>query len=64
MLKSFKYEDAGGRSWYPYNIIFDAEGVQYCVTLWAISFEHAQLMLEDLRQTGRVEGQIMGEIEL
>jgi hypothetical protein len=45
--------------WMPYAIHFDTpEGTFQC-SIHAISFEHAELMLQELKDTARVVGEIL-----
>lgn len=46
--------------WRPYSVEFDSPDGAYSVYLYAISWEHAALQLEALRETGRVAGEVCG----
>lgn len=53
-----------GRDWYPYAIEFDSPDGSFALRLYALSREHAELLLLDLKQTGRIVGEIVGEISI
>lgn len=50
--------DASGRMWHPYSVEFDSPDGTYSVYLYAISWEHANLQLDALREAGRVTGEV------
>lgn len=57
------HTDAAGRVWRPYSVDFDSPDGAYSVYLYAISWEHARLQLEALRETGRVTWEVCGVVE-
>lgn len=58
MSEKPKYLDPQGRSWNKYTCSFESPDGKYGFELWAISFEHAQLQLDALKETGRVDGEV------
>jgi hypothetical protein len=50
----------GGRDWRLFDIAFQTADGEYSVYMYALSFEHAQMMLDELKQTARVAGQVEG----
>jgi hypothetical protein len=48
-----------GRTWNLYSIEFDSADGKFETHLYALSFEHAELMLAELKATARVSGQCM-----
>lgn len=55
------YVDPAGRVWRRYLMAWDSADGQFVTYIWAISLEHAQLMLVDLKETARIEGKIVAE---
>lgn len=58
---ALQYEeiDAQGRRWHPYEVEFDSPDGSFCFHIYAISDMHAQLQLDALKQTGRINGQTL-----
>lgn len=52
--------DAKGLVWKLFSVEFDSPEGTFSTYLYAISWEHAQLQLDALRETGRVFGEICG----
>lgn len=46
-----------GVKWYPFNLSFKSDEGVFEVTLYAVSFEHAECLLEDLKSTGKIVSQ-------
>lgn len=57
---ALKHIDPYGRTWRPYGIDFESPDGKFGTYLYAISFEHAQLQLDALKETGRICGEIHG----
>lgn len=57
-----EHADANGRTWRPYSVEFDSPDGAFSVYLYAISWDHARLQLDALRETGRVAGEVCGVI--
>ena len=53
----YEYIDPQGRKWHPYEVIFDTPEGEFGIHIYAISDEHARLQLQDLKETGRINGQ-------
>ena len=59
----FVKKDDFGRPMYAYCCSYDMDGKQWGgVTIWAYSLEEAQRRMEAIRETGRVDGQLMGAV--
>ncbi len=56
----YEYIDPQGRKWVPYEVVFDTPEGQFGVHMYAISDAHADAMLQDLKETGRIAGQTIG----
>lgn len=48
-----------GRTWALYPVQFRSDGTAYSTYIYAISDEHAQALLTDMRETATVEGPIV-----
>lgn len=48
-----------GRQWHEYAVDYDTPEGQFRTSIFAVSHEHAQLMLADLKATATVAGQIV-----
>lgn len=48
-----------GRTWHLFAVDFDTPDGRFSTYIYAISHEHASAMLEDLRETGSIRGQIV-----
>jgi hypothetical protein len=57
----FALDDAG-RRWFPFAIRYEADGKTFAASVWALSHQHAELVLDDLKSTGQVAGRIAHEI--
>lgn len=51
-----EYIDPQGRKWHPYGVEFDSPDGKFEIHLYAISRMHAEMQLEALKETGRVNG--------
>lgn len=47
-----------GRCWHKYACSYDTADGQFSFSIHALSMEHAVAMLEELKQTARIDGQI------
>ncbi len=52
-----KPEIVEGVEWYPFNLAFKSDEGDFEVTLYAVSFLHAECLLEDLKRTGKIVSQ-------
>jgi hypothetical protein len=52
------YTDPKGRVWRVFNIEFESPEGKFHCKLWAISWLHAELQLEALKETGKVAGEL------
>lgn len=50
-----------GKDWFPFTILFNSPDGNFCFTIWAISYEHAVLQCEAVRETAEVAGQLISE---
>ena len=57
------WTDEKGFEWKPYSIEFESADGTFCFEIWAISFEHAELLIQDIRQTAKLSGEIIGVID-
>ena len=55
------YIDPAGRTWRRYLLTWSGPDGQFVTDLWALSREHAELVLADLKLTARIEGQVVEE---
>ena len=53
----------GGRTWHKFSCEYDTADGKFGFYIYAISFEHAVAMLEELKQTARVDGQVLRQIK-
>lgn len=51
-----------GRTWHLFSVTFDTPDGQYSTYISALSPQHAEMMLTDLKANGRVTGQIVGVV--
>lgn len=49
------YIDDSCIEWHPFNVKFDSPDGAFEVKIFAVSFEHASYLLQDLKDTGRIE---------
>lgn len=59
------YTDAKGRTWKPYLVSYQSDGAcgeeaDFSVTIYAVSPEHAALVVQDLRHSATLSGQLVG----
>lgn len=57
---ALKHTDSKGRLWKPYIVDFESPDGKYMCHIYAISPEHAELQLQALKETGRIEGCVGG----
>lgn len=62
-MRELRYVDNKGLEWGVYSISFDSPDGVFTAELWAISHEHAELQLQALKETGRVDGRIEEEFK-
>ncbi len=48
----------GGVEWLPYSVEFDTQEGPFTFTLYAVSWPHAMDILEELKATARIGGEI------
>lgn len=60
-----KYIDEAGRTWLKFTVSFrnEIDDMTFSISLWAIDLAHAEDQLHWLKQNGKVDGQIVGEID-
>jgi hypothetical protein len=51
-------KDNKGNTWNPYVLGYESEGMNFGIIFYAISKEHASLVLEDIKDTGQLVGEI------
>jgi hypothetical protein len=49
-----------GRDWHLFDIEFQTADGKFGTYIYALSHEHAELMLSELKETARVSGQVCG----
>ncbi len=54
MTKYRTHTDAQGRVWHPFTLRYKADGVSFYVTVYALSGEHAECILGDIKETGEI----------
>jgi hypothetical protein len=47
-----------GRTWRTYTCSYDTADGKFCFTIMALSLEHAAAMLEELKATARLDGEL------
>lgn len=57
------YVDPDGRRWLPFAVQWEADNRVFAFEVWAISHEHAVLMLSDLISTARIAGRVVHRME-
>jgi hypothetical protein len=55
--------DDKGRAWKEFLLDWTSDGKEYSVTISAISYEHALLIVEDMRETMRIGGELLGTMD-
>lgn len=59
MNKSIKKCFINGKWWYPYSVKHvDADGTTYSFTILAISKDHAACIVDDIRRTAELQGEL------
>jgi len=48
------HTDAQGRVWHPYSVQYKADGMTFTFTIYALSASHAEMILEDIKETGEI----------
>jgi len=56
---SLEYSDPKGLVWNPYSVEFTSPEGTFAVEVWAISYEHALLQVEALRETATLKARIV-----
>ena len=51
-----------GREWQMFSALYKADGRTYGFTFYAISAEHAEHVMEDIRNTAVVDGRVSGVV--
>lgn len=64
MHKTFDYSNIpyviqDGKKWYEFSLEYESDDHKYSTQIWAISFEHAQLVLQDIKDNGKISGVIV-----
>ncbi len=49
-----------GRTWRLFAIDYDTADGKFSTYIYALSWEHAHMMLDELKQTARIGGQVEG----
>lgn len=57
-MHKLTYQDRKGRMWKTYTFSYDSPDGRYSFTLMALSPEHAELMLADLKESARLDGEV------
>lgn len=50
--------EVDGRTWRLYDVTYETPDGRFSVYISALSFDHAQLMLDDLKASGKVSGEV------
>ena len=59
-MKRPEYIDPVGRVWHEYGCEFTSPDGVYQFSLWALSYDHACLQLDAVKETAKVSGRIEG----
>lgn len=59
-----EYTDEQGRKWHPYGVEFDSPEGSFGVDLWAVSYDHAELQLQALKENGRIIGKRVETVDV
>ena len=54
--------DPQGFAWRPFAVEYQSDDRTFGVVIYALSIEHARLVLDDLKETATVSGEIIGLI--
>ena len=54
------YTDEAGREWKPFAMSYSTPEGMFSLTFYAISFEHAHMVLDEIKQTAKLDGEILG----
>lgn len=46
-------------NWKPYSVSFESPEGHFSFCIYAISFEHAELQLDAIREAGKVDGELI-----
>jgi hypothetical protein len=49
-----------GKTWHLFGVSFDTAEGEFGTYIYALSFEHASYIVEELKQTARLSGQLEG----
>lgn len=59
-----KYIDPQGRKWNKYICSFSSPEGKFSFDIWAISFDHAHLQLDAIKETATISGEVHAEGEI
>ena len=48
-----------GKLWKPYSISFTTQEGEFSFEIYALSMEHASYILEDIKRTGKLDGELL-----
>lgn len=57
------YVDPAGRVWHRFALDWTSAYGEFSTQLWALSRDHAEMMLAELKETGRIGGQVVGIVD-
>lgn len=63
-MSKLTYTDGKGRLWKTYTFSYDSPDGIFSFTLMAISHEHAELLLENLKESARLDGEVSDMIPI
>ena len=55
------YDPATGRMWTPFQMRYTHGGVTFILSLMATSHSHAEQILEDIKRTAVIQGELVAE---
>ncbi len=55
--------EVDGRTWHLFDVQYDTADGKFSVYLYALSFEHAAAMVEELKATARLVGKVEGIVQ-
>lgn len=62
-MSDYTHTDSKGRIWNRYLCSWTGPDGQYSFDIYAVSDEHAQIQLQDLKETAKVDGRYFGEVK-
>ena len=62
-LETSLVSEVDGKRWNLYGVEYENSDGKYSFYLYAISFEHAELLLQDIKDTAKVYGQLGGFVQ-